>query len=212
MFFLIFLGLPVTTFYAQAATINIYCPKQKVRTEITTPLPSGWWQTPQVGSLLNTEVKNLAGKPTIFCKYWAYGRKVSVMKKVPRGYICHAVNKHIQCTKLQIRPAFALSGTWYGTANTRSMTKLKIYKAGSRVKVHAWGKCHPSDCNWGVKNAYVINSKKIEVFWDQGFVRRRMVVRKVGLNRVKVRTFSHYADGSGRADKVTVEYMHKQHP
>ena len=209
MVFLALLGLTITTFYAEARTINIYCPKQKIRTEITTPLPSGWWQTPQVGSLLETEVKNLAGKPTIFCKYWAYGTKVSIMKRAPRGYICHAVNKHVQCNSIRPHPIFTLNGTWYGRADTHGITKLKIYKVGSQVKVDAWGKCHPNDCNWGVRNAHVINPNKIEVFWDQGFVRRRMIIKKVGLNRIKVRTRSHYVDGSGRADKITVEFMHK---
>ena len=210
IFFLIPFALLVATFYAQASTTNIYCPKQKVRTEIVTPLPSGWWQTPQVGSLVNVKVKSLAGKATIFCKYWAYGKTVSVMKKVPPGYICRVVGKHVQCNnRLIFRPVSALNGMWYGAAGTKSITKIKIYKAGRRTKVHAWGKCHPNDCDWGLANAQAINSTKLIVYWNQGFVRRRMVIRKVGANRLKVRTFSHYTDGSGRPNRVKIEYMHK---
>lgn len=210
MFFLIPLAMLVTTVYAQASTMNIYCPTQKVRTEIVTPLPNGWWQTPQVGSLVNVKVKRLAGKSTIYCNYWAYGRTVSVMKKVPLGYTCRVVGKHVRCSnRLILRPIPTLNGTWYGAAGTQSMTKLKIYKVGTRTKVHAWGKCHPRDCDWGLANAQVLSSSKIVVRWNKSFVRRRMVIQKVGVNRLKVRTFSHYIDGSRRPDRVKVEYMYR---
>ncbi|HGZ70824.1 MAG TPA: hypothetical protein ENK74_05450 [Nitratifractor sp.] len=200
-------GVVIFTSLTHAAAIDIYCPKPKVRTAITTPLPAGWWQTPQVGSLQRAEVKNLAGKPTIFCKYLAYGTEVSVMKRVPRGYVCRSVGRHVKCSTAGFRPLFSLTGLWHGATNTRSLTKLKIYKVGRTVKVHAWGKCHPNDCDWGVANAQVINRRKIVVYWNQGYVKRRMVIRKYGQSRIKVTTYNRYIDGRGR--RTNVEFLHR---
>lgn len=67
---------------AQAGS-RIKCPVNKVRTEITTPLPPGWWQTPQVGHLQGTRIANIGGKQTLVCKYRAYGTTVSVMIEKP---------------------------------------------------------------------------------------------------------------------------------
>lgn len=70
----------------------VACPVQRVRTEIVTQLPSEWWQTPQNGDLKNTMVSNVGGKPTLSCRYWAYGGLVSVMRLVPNG-LNHCVAK-----------------------------------------------------------------------------------------------------------------------
>ena len=192
-----------------AATVTIHCPANKVRTEVTTPLPAGWWQTPQVGSLLGVEVKNLQGNQTIFCKYWAYGRHVSVMHKAPVGYRCRASGKKAICTQPQQQAQLALTGTWHASQNARSLAQLKIYKVGNKIKVHAWGVCHPTNCDWGTRNAQFINNRKIIVRFNQGFVTRRIVITKTAPNKIKVYTLSHYTDNSGRGDRRVVEYMYK---
>ena len=87
-------SLPIV---AEAAPVVINCPVDKVRTEITTPLPSGWWQTPQVGSLTGTRIGSVGGKTTFFCEYWAYGDKVSVMREAPAGMTCQAISNGFRC-------------------------------------------------------------------------------------------------------------------
>jgi hypothetical protein len=63
----------------------IACPVKEVRTEVTTPLPKPWWNTPQIGKLERVSVQTIGGKRTLVCEYWAYGRTVSIMREVPKG-------------------------------------------------------------------------------------------------------------------------------
>lgn len=44
----------------------------------------------------------------------------------------------------------AFVGTWKNTnRNTRGLTRVDITHSGSVYRVHAWGRCHPRDCDWG---------------------------------------------------------------
>lgn len=76
---------------------GISCPVSGVRTEITTPLPKPWWNTPQEGNLIGTTIDKIGGKDTLICQYWAYGIRVSVMRLPPAGMNCQAVNRGFLC-------------------------------------------------------------------------------------------------------------------
>jgi hypothetical protein len=77
---------------------DISCPVAEVRTEITTRLPKPWWNTPQEGKLESVEVQVIGGEKTLVCRYWAYGTKVSVMRKFPEGVRnCKATGNHFEC-------------------------------------------------------------------------------------------------------------------
>ena len=65
--------------------IKITCPLSMVKAEITTPLPAGWWQTPQEGKLIHTKIQNIGGKQTLCCGYWGYGTTVWIMHEMPAG-------------------------------------------------------------------------------------------------------------------------------
>jgi hypothetical protein len=75
----------------------IRCPVEEVRTEITTPLPSPWWNTPQIGGVEETAVETIGGKQTLVCKYRAYGRTVPVMREMPQGVICTPATGGFNC-------------------------------------------------------------------------------------------------------------------
>lgn len=48
-------------------------------------------------------------------------------------------------------PSFA--GKWNNTnRSTAGLTRFVITRAGSHYRLHAWGKCHPRDCDWGTVN------------------------------------------------------------
>src|SRR5204863_1386586 len=66
----------------------IPCPVPEAHTEIVTPIPSPWWQTPQVGRLTGTSIETIGGKTTLVCKYWAYGTNASFMRLPPKGKQC----------------------------------------------------------------------------------------------------------------------------
>jgi hypothetical protein len=45
-------------------------------------------------------------------------------------------------------------GKWKNVnSNTGGVTTLEISLSGDKVKVHAWGRCHPTDCDWGTVDA-----------------------------------------------------------
>ncbi len=67
------------------AVFKVDCPLAQARTEITTAIPSPWWQTPQIGKLTKTKVDVIGGEKTLCCGYWAYGTTVWVMQKMPAG-------------------------------------------------------------------------------------------------------------------------------
>jgi hypothetical protein len=44
-------------------------------------------------------------------------------------------------------------GTWTNAnAGTNNITKIIVTAAGNQLSIHPYGKCSPSDCDWGTKN------------------------------------------------------------
>lgn len=78
-------GRPIDPPTPPLSSVNIFCPIETARTELVTPLPEGWWQTPQVGRLLSIGIQNVGGERTLVCRYGAYGTQVSVMRRFPEG-------------------------------------------------------------------------------------------------------------------------------
>jgi len=72
---------------AQAAGSDefIACPVREARTEITTPLPPPWSNTPQVGRLTGLKIERIGGQNTLVCTYAAYDTSVSIMRAFPAG-------------------------------------------------------------------------------------------------------------------------------
>ena len=85
---------------AQKEEEIIPCPSGRMRTEITTSLPSPWWQTPQEGMLVSNRIATIAGRRTLVCEYSAYGTRVGVMREFPAGASdCRAVAKGFRCRR-----------------------------------------------------------------------------------------------------------------
>lgn len=82
-------------------------------------------------------------------------------------------------------------GRWRNAdPNTRSLTRAELrfvcqdqilngepYPPGPPWYMHLWGKCHPSDCDWGERGGQQLNSGHIYVFFNQGFARRHVYAR-----------------------------------
>jgi hypothetical protein len=89
------------------------------------------------------------------------------------------------------QPAHALcvqpkeEGRWTNAdPNTRSITRVTLrfvcqdqvlngqpFPPGPPWYVHLWGRCHPTDCDWGEVGA-TQSGGTIHAFYDQGFARR----------------------------------------
>jgi hypothetical protein len=74
----------------------ISCPLDQIRREITTPLPTGWWNTPIVNSLTETKIIQFSsGNKALQCRYGPAG---SIMLKQPSGQNCTAVRGGFRCS------------------------------------------------------------------------------------------------------------------
>ena len=106
-------------------------------------------------------------------------------------------------------------GTWINTdAATRSLTRIqlrfvcqdtvingKLHPPGPPWYTHVFGKCSPSDCDWGEVGAQRIASGHVYAFYDQGFA-KRYVFAKMSVTRpgqLWVWMYTDFTDAS-RAD------------
>lgn len=77
---------------AEADTIR--CPLDQIRSEVTTRLPDGWWNTPMVFSLRETRIVNVSGRSALQCDYGPSG---SIQRYAPDGADCRAVRVGFEC-------------------------------------------------------------------------------------------------------------------
>ena len=101
------------------------------------------------------------------------------------------------------------AGRWENIdAKTRGLTRLEISIVDSKVKVHAYGHCMPSECDLGEVEgiAYAPNvdsklkesAQAITVSYARG--ETIMIVRPIANDRLQVETFTRFSDKSGRSD------------
>jgi len=102
------------------------------------------------------------------------------------------------------------SGDWTNVdTNTGGLTKLNIAVSGNTADVHAWGKCHPTDCDWGATNAFVFGpdvssdlvsqAQALMAVYDSGFSVTTLFIKIQG-NRLAVQSFTAFTDNSQRTN------------
>ncbi len=112
-------------------------------------------------------------------------------------------------------PAFGgfddFAGTWKNMdANTGGITKLRIAIEGSEVRVNAWGKCHPEDCDWGEIKADAYgpsassniqsSAQALIARYKTDFSSTILVITRAGSDRLKAEAYTSFRDGSGRSN------------
>jgi hypothetical protein len=102
------------------------------------------------------------------------------------------------------------SGYWKNVdPNTSGVTALDIAAVGTDVSVQAWGKCHPTDCDWGYASpsyAYgpgvisdlISEAVAISSIWKTTFSETLMIIRPVGEVRLQADVYTRFTDTSGR--------------
>jgi thiol-disulfide isomerase/thioredoxin len=110
----------------------------------------------------------------------------------------------------QTSPADSLAGSWLNDdIDTRGMSQAVVRKDNGRVMVHAWGRCTPTDCDWGEVAADTWNGLLIANF-DHGFSMTRMQLVPLPDGRLLLARHTEYRDGSGRTDKGTAEFFSRE--
>jgi len=91
-----------------------------------------------------------------------------------------------------------LVGSWSNDdPNTGGITRFQFAKLDDQIQVHAWGKCHPTDCDWGVQRA-LLDGESFVVVWDEGFVMRKMTMNINLIRKLTATTESVYSDSRPR--------------
>jgi hypothetical protein len=99
----------------------------------------------------------------------------------------------------------ALAGEWHNAdAATRGLTRLVVGE--NPATVHAWGSCHPSDCDWGAVPASAFRQSvdggseaALQAHFKTGANETTLIITPVG-DELRVETLTHFTDKSGRAD------------
>ena len=125
-------------------------------------------------------------------------------------------------------------GTWFNIdATTRGITKIDVgftcndqilcgidangnvtcSTPGAPFHVHLWGKCHPTDCDWGTVDGnehYVGSVRWVYSFYDHGFAKRYVYIKPSVLHpgMLYLWMYTNFTDPS-RTDYVFTGWYHK---
>lgn len=104
-----------------------------------------------------------------------------------------------------------MNGTWFNVdANTRGLVQIEIHDN----KIHPYGACLPNPCDWGV-----LKAKSFAQTVDSGLAVALVAKQSTSFSHVEItlslerdgrlraEAFTHFTDGSGRADYRTVNFF-----
>ncbi len=101
---------------------------------------------------------------------------------------------------------YSIDGTWKNKdTNTGGITKVII--SGNETKIHAYGKCHPTDCDWE-KTTLSKSGSTYRATYNQGFATKKLTITLQANGEMKLVVFADYNDN--RPDKTSTYYMKKQ--
>ena len=120
-------------------------------------------------------------------------------------------------------PAFAdppniMLGTWVNEdSNTKGITRLVITQAGNSYEVQGFGKCHPTDCDWG-KTEFVIRdhfgfgsspTPLAAAIYETHFSKISLLITLESDSRIAVNALTDFTDKSGRPSYSKNYFMKK---
>jgi hypothetical protein len=111
-----------------------------------------------------------------------------------------------------------LEGKWKNVdSSTNGITTLEIQVSGNKVTVHAWGKCSPTDCDWGTVDATAYapdvssplpsKAHALSAVFKTNFDETRLIIDTVDGNKLRVESMTHFTDNSGRSNYSAVYHF-----
>lgn len=105
----------------------------------------------------------------------------------------------------------SLLGEWENRdRNTRSVTRMHFTLQGGRLQCRIWGRCHPEDCDWGIRpvelygrNVSANLPEEASAFtmeYPSGFATKWLTGRIGKRGEMVVDLFNRFQDRSGRSD------------
>jgi len=125
------------------------------------------------------------------------------------------------CHSLSFAALNQFTGNWQNTdPNTRGLTTLVISGNGNDLRMHAWGKCHPQDCDWGEVDAYAYApnvsspigpmAKAVSAVYTTNFSQTLVLVKPAGNNLIRAEVFTRFTDRSNRSNYTEVYTFKRQ--
>ena len=106
-------------------------------------------------------------------------------------------------------------GTWMNTnTNTSGITRLVVTQQSGALRIQVFGKCHPSDCDWGSANLITYGRTVQDTdhiaataSYNQGFSNTLLTLILGGAkrNQTNLQNFTQFTDSSGRQNYFTQE-------
>lgn len=100
-------------------------------------------------------------------------------------------------------------GNWRNAdASTPGITRIQINTNTSPVRVHAWGSCSPSDCDFGAVDGYAYgpnagsnlnaSAQTVSAVFTTSFSEVVFIIRPSRGERLQADVYTRFTDGSGR--------------
>lgn len=101
------------------------------------------------------------------------------------------------------------TGSWRNSDSASGgITRLVITASGPNARVHAWGSCHPTDCDWGEVDGYAYgpnvgsnintSARAVTAVFTTSFSETLITISPAGFNRLQATTYTRFTDTSGR--------------
>jgi hypothetical protein len=113
-------------------------------------------------------------------------------------------------------------GSWKNMdEKTRGITRIAIRNEGKALLLQVWGRCHPTDCDWGSVQATAFSGsiegrgsdiRSIGAVFKTGFAETNLSIYPVDGNIIRVESTTHFTDRSGRSDYAASERLSCSEP
>ncbi|WP_425147537.1 hypothetical protein [Deinococcus sp.] len=109
-------------------------------------------------------------------------------------------------------------GTWTNTdTGTRGITRIVVTPNGDgTLNMQVFGKCSPSDCDWGKVAAVAYSSgvqdtnpTVVSAVYPKGFSSTIVVLQKNSFGMVEAMNLTQFLDKSGRANYGAIDLFHR---
>ena len=108
--------------------------------------------------------------------------------------------------------ADSIAGSWINeNSGTGGVTRVVIRSDDAQLFVHAWGACHPSDCDWGEIQC-APDGAGCKATWDHGFATTAMQIVPLEGGRLQIKYKAEFHDNSGRYDPGSEEFFARGEP
>jgi hypothetical protein len=104
-----------------------------------------------------------------------------------------------------------LLGSWSNeNPNTQDITSILIKEGWEGLTLQVFGRCHPTDCDWGAAPAHLYahsisgdpyrDPEAITAHFDPGFAERQIIVHIIDPGHLHYEVLNHFKEGSRRSD------------